>query len=181
MSEPTSLSRAAHASASLAAAGLAIFIASAFTAGVQAQFAAKFGALAAHAQNVKMLTARLEESRTKTREALVAIGANPEDLVALSSPGSAKALVADACAALSQTSVASCVFEEAPLSSTMSSHRALMTATGPISEVIAGVNAAASPPLSVSMLTIRPGAERNLVAISAVIEIAGARSPESAS
>ncbi len=181
MSEPISPSRIAHASASFAAAGLAIFIAAAFTAGVQAQFAAKFGALAAREESAEALTARLEESRTKTRETLAQIGAGPQDLAGLSSPESAKALVADACAALSQTSNASCIFEEAPLTAAMSSHQARLTATGPLSEIIAGLSAAAKPPLGVSMLTIRPSAGEGAVEVSAVIEVMGARSPESSS
>jgi len=181
MSERADFSRAAHAGASLTAAGLAMLIAVTLAAGVEAQFAAKLEALGARAQTAEALTARLEESRAKTREALAAIGASPGDLVALSRSESAKALVADACAALSQNSSASCVFEETPLSSTMSSHRARLTATGPLSKIIADISAAARPPLGVSMLTVRLGAGEGAVEVSAVIEVMGARSPDSAS
>jgi hypothetical protein len=63
----------------------------------------------------------------------------------------------------------------------MSSLRARLTATRPLSEIVAALDAAAKRPLGVSVLTVRPGAGEGSVEVFAVIEVMGARSPESSS
>lgn len=181
MSRTNKISIAAHAGASLIVAGSILFVLVSLIAGVAAEAGAKIGAIKARAESVKALEARLTESRGKTREELAAIGASPRDIASLSSPEAAKALIADACAVLAQNLAASCAFEETPITSSMSSHRARLTATAPLTEIVAGMKAAVSSPIFISELIIRPGVGKNFVQLSAVIAVVGARSNEGSS
>lgn len=181
MSPSLSLSRAAHAGVSIGILLLAFFFAASLIAGFLAQFSARLSALKARADSVAELTVRLDGARAEIRERLEAIGAAPRDLEAVASPQTAKALVSSACAAFAQSIKAACTMEETPLSATLALHQARLTARGSAPQIVFAMTIAIAPPLRIAKLTMKPGGDDSSVEISALIEVAGARSGEPAS
>lgn len=118
---------------------------------------------------------RLDEARHETRQTLAAVGVEPKDLPIVSSPQAAKALVAEACAAIAKAASGLCVAEETPITTTLSLHQARLTVTGPLPAIVAALEEEIVPPLRIGTLAIRPGAGQDAVEISALLEVAGAR------
>lgn len=180
MTQSLSPSRAAHACVSIGALVLALILAAGLIAGFATQYGVRLSALKARADSAGALAVRLEELRADIKERLDAIGVAPRDFEAVASAETARELVSAACAAL-QSVRANCAVDETPLTTTLALHQARIRANGPARQIVSAIASAATPPLRIANLTIKPGGDEESVDVSALIEVVGARSGEPAS
>lgn len=164
-----------HAGLAAGIALAAIFAVASVGATLVSQFMRQLTELESGAETAAAFALRLDEARHETRERLAAVGADPQDLSLVSSPQAAKALVAEACAAIAKAASGLCIAEETPITATLSLYQARLTLTGPLPALMASIEQKVISPLRIGTLAIRPGAGPGAVEISALLEVAGAR------
>lgn len=166
--------RMLHAVTCLGICLLAIGLVLAVAIGTLNSILSRVNSLADAASQKAEFSSRLDEVRIDTREKLNLVGADPNDLPSLADPEKAKLIVLGACEEIADAFNGTCAIEEAPITETLSRHRARLNAVGDFPALSASLVQAIVPPIRAASVSIRANDSSPRVEFSVVLEVVGA-------